>query len=67
MYLFPIVGIVIGLVIGSLGYGLSLYLEPVVVSLVVVLSISGGGNITDQSTITAVDKITANNTFLLSI
>ena len=38
MYLFPIVGIVIGLVIGSLGYGLSLYLEPLVVSLVVVAS-----------------------------
>ena len=40
MYLFPIVGIVIGLVIGSLGYGLSLYLEPLVVSLVVVASLA---------------------------
>ena len=40
MYLFPIVGIVIGLVIGSLGYGLSLYLEPLVVSLVVVVSLA---------------------------
>ena len=40
MYLFPIVGIVIGLVIGSLGYGLSLYLEPLVVSLVLVASLA---------------------------
>jgi len=40
MYLFPIVGIVIGLVIGGLGYGLSLYLEPLVVSLVLVASIA---------------------------
>ena len=40
MYLFPIVGIVIGLVIGSLGYGLSLYLEPLVVALVVVASLA---------------------------
>ena len=40
MFLFPIVGIVIGLVIGSLGYGLSLYLEPLVVSLVVVVSLA---------------------------
>ena len=39
MFLFPIVGIVIGLIIGSLGYGLSLYLEPLVVSLVVVASL----------------------------
>ena len=40
MYLFPLVGIVIGLVIGSLGFGLSLYLEPLVVSLVVVASLA---------------------------
>jgi adenosylcobinamide-GDP ribazoletransferase len=40
MYLFPIVGIVIGLVIGTFGYGLSLYLEPLVVSLVVVASLA---------------------------
>ncbi|MBT4175350.1 MAG: adenosylcobinamide-GDP ribazoletransferase [Thaumarchaeota archaeon] len=40
MFLFPIVGIVIGLIIGSLGYGLSLYLEPLVVSLVVVASLA---------------------------
>ena len=39
-YLFPIVGIVIGLIIGTLGYGLSLYLEPLVVSLVVVASLA---------------------------
>ena len=39
-FLFPIVGMVIGLVIGSLGYGLSLYLEPLVVSLVVVASLA---------------------------
>ena len=40
MFLFPIVGIVIGLIIGSLGYGLSLYLEPLIVSLVVVASLA---------------------------
>ena len=40
MFLFPVVGIVIGLIIGSLGYGLSLYLEPLVVSLVVVASLA---------------------------
>ena len=40
MFLFPIVGIVIGLIVGSLGYGLSLYLEPIVVSLIVVASLA---------------------------
>ena len=40
MYLFPLVGIIIGLVIGTLGFGLSLYLEPLVVSLVVVASLA---------------------------
>ncbi len=40
MFLFPIVGIVIGLIVGSLGYGLSLYLEPLVVSLIVVASLA---------------------------
>ena len=40
MFLFPIVGIVIGLIVGSLGYGLSLYLDPLVVSLVVVASLA---------------------------
>ena len=40
MYLFPLVGIIIGLVIGTLGFGLSLYLEPLVVSLIVVTSLA---------------------------
>ena len=40
MYLFPLVGIIIGLVIGTLGFGLSLYLEPLIVSLVVVASLA---------------------------
>jgi adenosylcobinamide-GDP ribazoletransferase len=35
MYLFPIIGIVIGLVAGSAGYGLSLFLEPLVVGLLI--------------------------------
>ncbi len=35
MYLFPIIGIAIGLMIGSAGYGLSLFLEPLVVGLLV--------------------------------
>ncbi len=35
MYLFPIIGIAIGLVIGSAGYGLSLFLEPLVVGLLI--------------------------------
>ena len=40
MYLFPIVGIAIGLLIGSLGFGLSLFLDPLIVSLLVVASIA---------------------------
>jgi len=36
MYIFPIVGIVIGLIIGSLALGLSLFLDPLIVSLLVV-------------------------------
>ena len=40
MYLFPIVGIVIGLLIGSLGFGLSLFLDPLIVSLLVVASLA---------------------------
>ena len=40
MYLFPIVGIVIGLLIGSVGFGLSLFLDPLIVSLLVVASIA---------------------------
>ncbi|MGI0102239.1 MAG: adenosylcobinamide-GDP ribazoletransferase [Nitrosotalea sp.] len=34
MYLFPIVGALIGLVIGGAGYGLSLYIQPLIVGLV---------------------------------
>jgi adenosylcobinamide-GDP ribazoletransferase len=36
MYIFPIVGIAIGLIIGSLALGLSLFLDPIIVSLLVV-------------------------------
>ena len=39
MYIFPIVGIVIGLLIGSFGFGLSFFLDPLLVSLLVVASI----------------------------
>ena len=35
MYLFPIVGIVIGLIVGSVAYGLSFFLEPLVVGLLI--------------------------------
>ena len=38
MYLFPVVGAVIGLVVGSIGFGLSLFLDPLIVSLLVVAS-----------------------------
>ncbi|MBL7001977.1 MAG: adenosylcobinamide-GDP ribazoletransferase [Nitrosopumilus sp.] len=40
MYIFPIVGIAIGLLIGSLGFGLSFFLDPLLVSLLVVASIA---------------------------
>lgn len=40
MYLFPIVGIAIGLLVGSLGYGLSFFLDPLIVSLLVVASLT---------------------------
>jgi len=40
MYVFPIVGIAIGLLIGSFGFGLSFILEPLLVSLLVVASIA---------------------------
>ena len=40
MFLFPIVGIAIGLLIGSLGFGLSFFLDPLLVSLLVVASIA---------------------------
>jgi len=38
MHIFPIVGIVIGLIVGLLGFGLSLFLDPLIVSLLVVTS-----------------------------
>jgi len=38
MYIFPIVGIVIGLLLGSFGFGLSFFLDPLLVSLLVVAS-----------------------------
>ena len=40
MYVFPIVGISIGLLVGSLGFGLSFFLDPLLVSLLVVASIA---------------------------
>ncbi len=40
MYFFPLVGIVMGLIIGSIGFGLSLFLDPLIVSLLVVASIT---------------------------
>jgi adenosylcobinamide-GDP ribazoletransferase len=39
MYIFPIVGIVIGIIIGSFGFGLSFFLDPILVSFLVVTSI----------------------------
>ena len=40
MYLFPIVGIAIGLVVGSVGFGISFFLDPLIVSLLVVASLA---------------------------
>ena len=40
MYLFPIAGIAIGLLVGSLGFGLSLFLDPLITSLLVVASLA---------------------------
>ena len=40
MYLFPIVGIAIGLLVGSIGFGLSFFLDPLIVSLLVVASLT---------------------------
>ena len=40
MYIFPIVGIAIGLLVGSIGFGLSFFLDPLLVSLLVVASIA---------------------------
>ena len=39
MYLFPIVGIFIGILVGSFGFGLSFLLDPIIVSFLVVTSI----------------------------
>ena len=40
MHIFPIIGIAIGLLIGSIGFGLSFFLDPLIVSLLVVGSIA---------------------------
>jgi len=40
MHVFPIIGIAIGLLIGSIVFGLSFFLDPLVVSLLVVASIA---------------------------
>lgn len=40
MYFFPIVGIAIGILVGSFGFGLSFFLDPLIVSLLVVASIT---------------------------
>lgn len=40
MYIFPIVGILIGLLVGSFAFGLSLFLDPLIVSLLVVGALS---------------------------
>ena len=39
MYLFPVVGVVIGLLVGSFGLGLSLFLDPLLVGLLVTASV----------------------------
>ena len=40
MYLFPVVGIVIGILVGGFGFGLSFLLDPILVSFLVVTSIA---------------------------
>lgn len=40
MYIFPLVGIAIGLLVGSIGFGLSFFLDPLIVSLLVVASLT---------------------------
>ena len=40
MHVFPIIGIAIGLLVGSIGFGLSFFLEPLIVALLVVASIA---------------------------
>ena len=39
MYWFPIIGMIIGLLIGSLGFGISIFLDPLIVALIVTGSI----------------------------
>ena len=39
MYLFPVVGIIIGILVGGFGFGLSFLLDPIIVSFLVVISI----------------------------
>lgn len=39
MYFFPIVGLVIGIMVGGIGWGLSLFLEPLIVSLLVITTL----------------------------
>lgn len=40
MYIFPLVGIAVGLLVGSIGFGLSFFLDPLIVSLLVVASLT---------------------------
>jgi len=40
MYLFPVIGILIGLIVGSIGFGLSEFLDPLIVGLFVVASLA---------------------------
>jgi len=40
MYIFPVVGLAIGLIVAGIGFGLSNFLEPLIVSLIVVASIA---------------------------
>ncbi len=40
MYLFPLVGVALGLLVGGMGFGLSMFLDPLVVGLLVVASIA---------------------------
>ena len=40
MHVFPIIGIAVGLLIASIGFGLSFFLEPLIVALLVVVSIA---------------------------
>ena len=40
MYLFPVVGIILGILVGSFGFGLSFLLDPILVSFLVVTSIA---------------------------